>query len=94
MDNSSRVMRVLAGAWDVLGLVGVFKLALVITGQYTVNWSQELGLMMPIVITSAAAVTVLTNRSAARRRGDSADTANDGTSRRLTHAQIQNGRRT
>ena len=77
MDNSGRVMRVLAGAWVVLGLIGLFKLALVITGQYTVNWSQELGLIMPIVITSAAAVTVLTNRSAARRRGASADTAND-----------------
>ena len=77
MDNSSRAMRVLAGAWVVLGLIGLFKLALVITGQYTVNWSQELGLMMPIVITSAAAVTVLTNRSAAKGGGTSADTAND-----------------
>ena len=54
MDNSSRAMRVLAGAWVLLGLIGLFKLGLVITGQYTVNWSQELGLMMPIVITSAA----------------------------------------
>ena len=77
MGNSSLARRVLAGAWVVLGLIGLFKLGLVITGHYTVNWSQELGLMMPIVITSAAAVTVLTNRSAARRRGASAETAND-----------------
>ena len=77
MNNSSLAMRVLAGAWVVLGLMGLFKLGLAITGQYTVNWSQELGLMMPIVITSAAAVTVLTNRSAARGRGASTGTAND-----------------
>jgi hypothetical protein len=63
MSKQSLAIRVLAGAWAVLLLISLFKLGLAISGQYTVNWSQELAFLMPIVITSAGALAVLTRRS-------------------------------
>jgi hypothetical protein len=77
MDNWRLAIRVLAGAWVVLVLILLVKLGAAITGHYTVNWSQELAFLMPIVITSAGAVAAITSRAAGRGRGVGTDTAND-----------------
>jgi hypothetical protein len=77
MDNWSLAVRILVGTWGALLLILLFKVWAAITGNYTVNWSQELGFWMPMVITSAGALAALTSRSAARGRGASAGAAND-----------------
>ena len=62
MNQRSLAILLLAGAWAVLLLFFLFRLGSAISGQYTMNWSQELAVLTPIVITSAGALTILTRR--------------------------------
>ncbi len=75
MVNWSLVIRALAWIWVVHGLIILFKVWAAITGQYTVNWSQELGLYGLIVPPSVIGV-FLARRWAAQGRGASSGTVN------------------
>jgi hypothetical protein len=62
MNKRRLVLRVLVGSWVAIGLISLFKLGLAITGHYTLDSSQELAFLLPIVITGAGAFVVLTGR--------------------------------
>jgi len=63
MAKWSLVTKIFAGAWAILGLILVFKVALAVTGNYAVNCDSEARFWAILIVPSAAFLAVRANHS-------------------------------
>lgn len=68
MVNWSLFTRLFAGAWAILGLILLFKVALAVTGNYAVNWDSEMRFWAVLIVPSAGFLAVRAAQSAKQPR--------------------------